>query len=511
MSFKFRLSNRVLLAAALVPALALLPRPASLIAQDSGSRAGHAQSANATPASGASSYKAVVSILQQKCFACHSSEAKMGGFVMASYQSLLKGGTHGAEIVPRASAKSRLVMMIEGTIQPRMPFGGNPLSPAEIAVIKNWIDAGAKGPAPGEAATLQPKLNIPNLKPRFPEVSPVGSVAFSLNGKILAVGGYKQVRLVDPQTGKVLNQFSGAAGLVRSVAFSPDGEWLAAGGGLCQQWGEIQLWNLQSGRLGSTMRGHNDCIYSVAFSPDGKLLASGSYDKLIKLWDPASGKVVRTLKDHIDAVFAVAFSPDGKWLASGSQDNSVKIWNVATGERLYTLSDPVDGISTIAFSPSGKQLAAAGYDMHIYIWNLAQTEGTLVQSLIADENSILQIAWSPDGKEIISSSSDGSIRIRDASTLDPIRTIPHQSDWVDTMSLSPDGKWLAAGRFDGTLSVYRMGSFEQTLGPLVMFKPYVPARQSARAQSRNVKSRRVIAPPAAEASTLNSRLLTLDF
>jgi WD40 repeat protein len=433
------------------------------------------------PSSPTASYKTVVSILQQRCFACHSSEAKMGGFVMASYTTLMKGGAHGAEIVPGSSAKSRLVLMVEGTIQPRMPFGGNALSPDEIAVIKKWIDEGAKGPAPGEALTLQPKLNIPNIKPRFPEVSPVGSVAFSPKGNVLAAGGYKEVRLLDPRTGKTLERLHGAAGLVRSIAFSPDGKWLAAGGGLCQQWGEIQLWDVEASRLLSTIRGHRDCIYSVAFSPDGKWLASGSYDKLIKLWNPVTGKLVRTLKDHIDAVFAVAFSPDGKWLASGSQDNSVKIWNVATGERLYTLSDPVDGISTIAFSPSGKQLAAAGYDMHIYIWNLSPTEGRLAQSLIADEDSILQIAWSPDGKEIVTSSSDGSIRVRDSSTLDPIRTIPNQSDWVDTMSVSPDGKWLAAGRFDGTLSVYRMGSFDQALGPLVAFAPYKPSRETAQA------------------------------
>ena len=446
----------------LLPSNDLAARPAAGVSGE--------EAKSTKPVSGDASYKAVVTILQQKCFACHSSTAKMGGFVMASYQTLMKGGAHGPEILPGNSAKSRLVLMVEGSMQPRMPFNGNPLVPAEIAVIKGWIDAGAKGPSAGEAAALQPHLNIPDIKPRFPEVSPAGSVIFSPDGKTLAVGGYQQVRLLDPRTGKVLKNLNGAAGLVRSVAFSPDGKWLAAGGGLCQQWGEVQIWDAPEGKLLRTMRGHKDCIYSVAFSPNGKLLASGSYDKMIKLWDPATGKDLRTLSDHIDAVFAVAFSPDGKWLASGSQDNSVKIWDVATGKRLYTLSDPLDGITCIAFSPYGKQIAAAGYDKLIYIWNLTQTGGTLAQSLIADEDSILQIAWSPGGKEIITSSADGSIRIRDAVTLDPIGIIPHQSDWVDAMSLSPNGKWLAAGRFDGTLSIYRMGSFDQALGPLVAFK-----------------------------------------
>jgi WD40 repeat protein len=435
----------------------------------------------------AASYPSVVAILQQKCFACHSSAAKMGSFVMESYATLMKGGKHGAEIIPGNGAKSRIILMLEGTIQPRMPFGGNPLSSSEIGTIKSWIDAGAKGPAPGEAVTLKPKLNIPNIKPLVPEVSPVGSVAFSPDGKVLAVGGYKEVRLIEPSTGKILKRFDGAAGMVRSVAFSPDGGMLAAGGGLCQRWGEIKLWDVRTGNLLRTMRGHRDCIYSVAFSPNGKLVASGSYDKLIKLWDPATGKELRTLQDHIDAVFAVAFSPDGKWLASGSQDRSVKIWDVGSGRRLYTLSDPLDGISSIAFSPSGKKIAAAGYDKLIYIWSLSPTGGTLAQSLIADEDSILQVAWSPDGREIITSSADGSIRIRDASTLDPIAIIPRQSDWVEALSISPDGKWLAAGRYDGTLSVYRMGSFRQLLGPLVAFGPPVQPKSRPVASAETLK------------------------
>jgi uncharacterized protein with WD repeat/mono/diheme cytochrome c family protein len=481
MKIRFRsgISNLLFIVIAAAAAGCFSVFPANLSAQQNTASGIIPRARGKAPAPQAASYQVVVSILQQKCLACHSSTAKMGGFVMASYPALMKGGAHGPEILPGNSAKSRLVLMVEGKLQPRMPLGGDPLPPEAIAVIKQWIDSGAKGPQPGEAASIKPQLNIPDIKPRFPEVSPASSVAFSPGGKTLAVGGYQQVRLMDPKSGRVLAKLNGAAGLVRSVAFSPDGKWLAAGGGLCQQWGEIQIWDTQSNHLLRTLRGHHDCIYSVAFSPHGKLLASGSYDKLVKLWDPATGKELRTLTDHIDAVFAVAFSPDGKWLASGSQDNSVKIWNVATGERLYTLSDPVDGITCIAFSPSGKQIAAAGYDKLIYIWNLSQTGGTLTQSLIADEDSILQIAWSPDGKEIITSSADGSIQIRDARTLNPIGIIPHQPDWVDAMSLSPDGKWLAAGRFDGTLSIYRMDSFEQALGPLIAFHRVAAAGKTA--------------------------------
>jgi WD40 repeat protein len=134
------------------------------------------------------------------------------------------------------------------------------------------------------------------------------------------------------------------------------------------------------------------------------------------------------------------------------------------------LSDALDGITSIAFSPSGELLAAAGYDKSIHLWKIGEKEGSLVQSLIADEDSILQIAWSPDGKTLVTSSSDGSIRFRDAVTLDPLGVLNDQSDWVEALAISPDGKWLAAGRYDGTLSLYNTKSYKPTLGRLLAFE-----------------------------------------
>src|SRR5205823_2056591 len=97
-------------------------------------------------------------ILVKNCMACHASATKMGGLVMENYAFLMKGGAHGPVIVPGKSGESRMVLMLEGKVQPRMPFGGDPLPAADIAAIKAWIDAGAKGPAPGEAAAPAPAL-----------------------------------------------------------------------------------------------------------------------------------------------------------------------------------------------------------------------------------------------------------------------------------------------------------------------------------------------------------------
>jgi WD40 repeat protein len=396
----------------------------------------------------------VAPILQKNCFGCHSGATKMGGLVVERFDLLMKGGAHGPVIVPGKSGESRLVLMLEGKIQPRMPFGTDPLSASDITTIKLWIDAGGAGPSAGEAETTTLQIRIPDIKPQVPVVSPIASVKFSPDGRLLAVGAYREIRLIDPTTSKLIGTLPGPVDYVRSLAFSPDGKMLAAGGGPPQRGGEIVVWDTRSLQILKTMQGDKDCIYSIDWSPDGKLIASGSYDKMVKLWDVASGAEVRNLADHIDAVFAVAFSPDGKRLASASQDRTVKIWDVASGQRLYTLGDATDGLTSLEYSSSGDQIVAAGYDKTIYVWRLGNSDSSLVQSLIADEGSILALAWTPDGKTIVTSSSDGSIRFRDAATLNPFRIIDHQPDWVQALSINPDGTKLAAGRNDGSLTMY---------------------------------------------------------
>jgi WD40 repeat protein len=142
---------------------------------------------------------------------------------------------------------------------------------------------------------------------------------------------------------------------IRSVAFSPDGRWLASGA----KDNTVKIWEVATGRLLRTLYGHGSAVNAVAASPDGKLLASGSgstydirYAKLyfqggqiggpredtsVRLWDVATGRQIRIFSGHTLAVMALAFSADGRTLTSASSD-FIKVWDVASGKEVRSLA-----------------------------------------------------------------------------------------------------------------------------------------------------------------------------
>lgn len=393
--------------------------------------------------------KDVLPIFQANCAGCHSSMAKMGSLDLDSYEAAMKGGNHGTIVVPGKSGESRLYLMVAGKMAPAMPMNGKSLAAGDIETIRRWIDAGAKPPAPGEVSAA-PKTHAPVLKPKTAPKPEIDALAYSPDGTMLAAGGYREVRLLDPK-GNLMAALKGHAEKVRAVAFSRDGKLLAAAGGEPGRFGEVKIWDLAKRQELRTIKGHSDCIYAVAFSPDGASLATSSYDKLIMLWDSGTGRELRTLKDHIDAVYALAYTPDGKRLVSAAADRTVKVWDPATGERLYTMGEPLDGLNTIAVHPEGRMVAAGGLDKTIRVWELGEKSGTLTNSLIAHEDAILDLAFSPDGELLVSTAADRTIKIFKAADLTELRAIK-QPDWAMALDVAPDGKSFAAGRFDGTLA-----------------------------------------------------------
>jgi WD40 repeat protein len=170
----------------------------------------------------------------------------------------------------------------------------------------------------------------------------VSALQFTPDGKTLATGGFTRnheygkrertqdlpsvIKLWDVTTGKVRAEYKQMKGWIFSVAFSPDGKLLAAGGDLGKEVNEIILWDVAKGEQRAALTGHRGMVRQVVFSHDGKLLASAGDDEELKLWDVKTLQEVRSLKGHKDSLTSVAFSPDDSMLASGSRDGTVRLW-----------------------------------------------------------------------------------------------------------------------------------------------------------------------------------------
>ncbi|MEX2185647.1 MAG: c-type cytochrome domain-containing protein [Pirellulales bacterium] len=409
--------------------------------------------------------EAIHPLFAKYCTACHAADEPEGKLVLESYDGLLRGGKHGAAIAPGKADDSRLVRMLTGVAKPVMPPDDSERpSPEEIAALKRWIDAGAKGPTgAGPDPTL---LVVPKIEPRANVTPAVSALAVSPDGKLLAIARRGEVEIVETKDRRRVHLLTGHAGKVGSLAFGRDGKHLVAGAGEPGLFGEAILWNVGEGKPAGKFRGHRDALYAAKLNGDGSLLATASYDQKVIVWDVATGKPRYTIDGHNGAVFDLAFSPDGKLLATASADRTVKLWNVADGRRLDTLGQPLKDVYCVAISPDGRRIAAGGVDRRIRVWEITAggREGTnpLVYSRFAHDGAVLRLAYSADGKTLVSAADNRTIKIWNAEAMTPRRTLETQSDLTAGIALSADGA-LYVGRLDGSLQSYALDGGDATV------------------------------------------------
>ena len=413
-------------------------------------------------------YAAVDAIFNTHCLECHGSKDPEGGLVLENFETLMKGGELGAAIAPGHSAESLLVKMIEGRFEKEgktkvMPPGKRKkLSAAEIAAIRDWIDAGATAPTVAQAPR---QLVVPHISPRVPARNPINSLAAS--AELIAAGRYGEVELRQASTLGKVRVLAGPIGNINAVVFAAGGAQLFAAGGQPGASGEARQWAVADGRLLRSFEGHRDAIYALALSPDGKTLATGSYDQKIKLWNVEQGKEIRTLSGHNGCVFALAFRPDGKILASASADRTVKLWDVASGERRDTLSQSLKEVYAVAFSPDGKRLWAGGGDNRIRIWEVseaaAETTNPILESKFAHEGAILNLVFSAEGTRVLSAADDRTVKLWDAAGVSEKLLLPKQPDWSPALAYVGANR-VVIGRVDGTLAAYDLENGKQVAG-----------------------------------------------
>jgi WD40 repeat protein len=285
-------------------------------------------------------------------------------------------------------------------------------------------------------------------------------MALSPDGKILAVGSYQKVDLVNPQNKEIVSTITSLPGKVAGLSFSRDGSMIVASSGTPGVGGLAAICRASDGKIIQRFEGHRDVIYDAQLSPDGKLLATCSYDRTTNIWDVATGKVLRTLSGHNGAIYDVTFSPDGSLLATASADETVKIWQVSSGERFDTLGQPEGEQFAVAISPDAKWIVAAGADRQLRLWSLVSVEkpkiNPLKHSRTAHNSAVLKVAVSPDGTRIVTASEGRELVLWDAASLTPIHRFEDQTDVPTGLAFAPDGQNFYISRLDGSWNKYSL-------------------------------------------------------
>lgn len=243
--------------------------------------------------------------------------------------------------------------------------------------------------------------------------------------------------------------------IVWAVAFSPDSQFLASGGGgqeMSGTWTEgsdfaARIWDVKTGTLQKRLDGHKNAITTIAWYPDGSRLVTASSDNTAKVWDVAEGKMLFTLLGHSDRVSGVAVSEDGTRILTGSWDKSCILYDARTGKAIKQLEPLHFGrIWSVALSPDGETAAVAGDHPHIRLWDLETF--TVKKELQGHSQAAVAVAFSPKGDRLVSGAWDNTAVIWDLEKGLPAKVLPRHNARVEGVAFSSDGKRVLTGSLD---------------------------------------------------------------
>ncbi len=359
-------------------------------------------------AAGADNSARAMQVLKANCVSCHNEEKKKGGLLLTSREAALKGGEEGVVLIPEKPDESSLIKALKPDADPHMP-PKKQLSGENIAVLRSWVLEGAKWDDKAFAAPVVEELPVQLRNLPF-SYQPVLAVALSGDAKRLAVGRGNRILIHDlSATNKpVVGELSGAKDAIQSLAWSPDGKQLAAG-----EYRRIWLWDVANlkpiAELTNNLIGR---VTALEFTPDGATLAVAdgqvALTGMLHLWDVKEMKPVASWTAHKDTIFGLKISHDGKWLATASADKLAKLWDLKTQKEAAKFEGHMGHVLAVAFNNDDTSIATGSADKDIKIWDIKTKEKKIN---LNNRAGVTAMAWTPDGKNLVSVSDDGTPKI----------------------------------------------------------------------------------------------------
>lgn len=408
-------------------------------------------------------YGDVYPILKSNCVACHNKTTTKAALNLETPEAMRKGGDSGEGLIPGNGEESLIYQAAAHTGDVEMPPKGNKsgasdLTPKELALLKAWIDQGARGSGkPARQVVWQP---VP------PGVHPIYSVAMTRDGRLAACGRANQVfvydlatrwlaaRLADEsldQPGSPRGQGAAHRAFVQSLAFSPDGTRLASGG-----FREVKIWRREDAPAARRDAPAPDAVASV-LSADGRRLVYADRQGTLHVLEAATGKALRTVPTgDLGALALLSLSPDAGTVAAYGADGTLGLWSLAE-DRLVARREGLAGVQTLSWTRDGRAIATGGDDGGVRLWSLpAGEEPGLVLSKQLEGAAGAVAAIETGANLLIAASADGKVRLWSLPEGKSVRELAVGG--VVALGLSGDGRRLAAGRGDGVVQVWDLAA-----------------------------------------------------
>lgn len=400
----------------------------------------------------------VLPILQNRCFSCHSAPkidangnvTKPKGGVQLDSVKGIETSLYGEVIIAGEPADSVLYQRITlpegdtGIMPPQEE--GTPLTKQETDLIRKWIEQGAVyGEWKGNQS--QPKPLTTDTNPHQPIVMPpITSLAFSPDGKSVVACSQAGLHVYDFPTLSLQRTIEVSAHNIHDLAFSPDADQLAVGGGNPATDGIIEIFSWPEGKSLHVLRKHRDSVTAVAWR-DASSLASASLDRHIIVWDLPTGTAIKQLEGHSKGVSSLCFLSDTDILVSTGIDQSVRVWDLISGELIRSMNNHTLPIHDLALHPSDAGLpviVSAGDDRTVRFWQ--PTIGRMVKFARLKE-APLATAWLNDGSRVVAVCTDGAVRFVDPDSVEVTGEIPALNGWAYSLAVHPtDGSVVVGGQ-----------------------------------------------------------------